>query len=201
VAIISTGSSSVAVAPTSNVARLTSGLSRITGGGLKPNQILDPEWADERLSRAKIAIAAARDAIRVVASRVAGPVVVLYFSGGYAEQSLRRTSPSSPRMPTARMPRSTPSIPVWSGVRYLHRVRGTSPHGRAIYAKLERVSTALRNQPADGWCQQRASSMPRWQISHSARTANTKDQSPEPVGRRPWTEGRGPTTTSTRPPR
>jgi len=88
VAIISTGSSSVAVAPTSNVARLTSGLSRITGGGLKPNQILDPQWADERLSRAKIAIAAARDAIRVVASRVAGPVVVLYFSGGYAEQSL-----------------------------------------------------------------------------------------------------------------
>lgn len=37
VAIISTGPSSVAVVPTSNVARLTTGLSHITGEGLKAN--------------------------------------------------------------------------------------------------------------------------------------------------------------------
>jgi hypothetical protein len=88
VAIVSTGPSSVAVAPTSNSARLTSGLSHITGGGLKANQNIEPQWVDERLSRAKIAIATARDAIRVIASRVTGPVVVLYFSGGYAGESV-----------------------------------------------------------------------------------------------------------------
>jgi hypothetical protein len=87
VAIVSTGQSSVAVPPTSNVARLTSGLSHVSGEGLKVDQIIDPEKAEERLNRARIAIATARGAIRVVASRVTGPVVVLYFSGGYAEQS------------------------------------------------------------------------------------------------------------------
>lgn len=87
VAIISTGPSSVAVGPTSNLARLTAGLSHITGDSLKANQIADPQWAEERLSRARSAIATVRDAIGVVASRTSGPVVVLYFSNGYAEQS------------------------------------------------------------------------------------------------------------------
>jgi hypothetical protein len=43
---------------------------------------------DLHLRRARIAVATARDAIRVVASRAAGPVVVLYFSNGYAEPSV-----------------------------------------------------------------------------------------------------------------
>ena len=74
--------------PTAHRERVISGLAHITGGSLKANQNVDPQYADERLRRARIAIGTARDAIRGVASRTSGPVVVLYFSEGYAEQAV-----------------------------------------------------------------------------------------------------------------
>jgi hypothetical protein len=87
-ALVTTGYSSVAVAPTSDSQQITSGLSRITGGGLRADQNVDPEQGPERTRRATIAIATARDAIGVMASKANGPFTVLYFSGGYAEQSV-----------------------------------------------------------------------------------------------------------------
>jgi len=88
VALVTTGFSSVAVPPTNDLQRAASGLAHITGGGLTAAQILEPQRAEELLNRARMAIVTARDAIRVVASRATGAVVVLYFSGGYADQSL-----------------------------------------------------------------------------------------------------------------
>jgi hypothetical protein len=87
-ALVTTGYSSVAVAPTSDSQQIISGLSRITGGGLRADQNVDPEQGAERTRRATIAIATARDAVRVMASKANGPFAVLYFSGGYAGQSV-----------------------------------------------------------------------------------------------------------------
>jgi hypothetical protein len=85
IALVTTGASSVNVAPTEDFQQITSGMSRITGNGLRADQILDPEHAPERIHRAIIAIDTARQAIRIVASRAKRPSTVLYFSGGYAE--------------------------------------------------------------------------------------------------------------------
>jgi hypothetical protein len=88
IALVSTGPSSVAVAPTSDLQRLTSGVSLITGNGFRPDQIVDPRHFAERVNRATVAITTARDAIQAVASRTSQPLVVIYISGGYGEPSL-----------------------------------------------------------------------------------------------------------------
>jgi hypothetical protein len=88
IALVTTGSSSVAVSPTADTEQITSALGRITGDGLRADQNVDPEQGTERMRRATIAIATARDAIRVVAAEANGPFAVLYFSGGYAEPSV-----------------------------------------------------------------------------------------------------------------
>ncbi|HZL94985.1 MAG TPA: hypothetical protein VFB99_15125 [Vicinamibacterales bacterium] len=87
IALVTTGVSSVAVAPTSELRLITVGMSHITGDGLRADQAIDPERGAERSSRATTAIDTAREAIRALASNSNGPIVVLYFSGGYAELS------------------------------------------------------------------------------------------------------------------
>jgi hypothetical protein len=81
--LVTTGYSSVSIAPTTDSEVLLSGLRRITGGGLKVEQLLDERGADERRRRARIAIATAGDALERVASMAAERKVVLYVGDGY----------------------------------------------------------------------------------------------------------------------
>lgn len=85
IGLVTSGVSSVSVKPTADLERITTGMSRITGNALRADQIVDPEQALERISRAMIAINTARVAIRGVWSQVNRPFVMLYFSGGYGE--------------------------------------------------------------------------------------------------------------------
>jgi len=89
VAVVTTGYSSVAIAPTTELEVVLSGVRRITGGGLRPDEIFAQRAPDERLRRAKIAIATARQTIEALATRTTGrKVVVIYLSGGYGEASV-----------------------------------------------------------------------------------------------------------------
>jgi hypothetical protein len=88
VAVVTTGYSSISIAPTTEVEVALSGIRRITGGGLRPDEILAPRGPDEGLHRARIAIATARQTIEALATRATGrKVVVIYLSGGYGEAS------------------------------------------------------------------------------------------------------------------
>jgi hypothetical protein len=88
VALVSTGPSSVAVAPTRDLARILSGIRRITGDGLRAGDILDAQNASERVRRASVAIATVRQAIENAATRTTAGIAVIYVSSGYGEASL-----------------------------------------------------------------------------------------------------------------
>ena len=86
IAVVTTGYSSVSIAPTTEMEVALSGIRRITGSGLRPDEILAPRGPDEGLHRARIAIATARQTIEALATRATGrKVVVIYLSGGYGE--------------------------------------------------------------------------------------------------------------------
>jgi hypothetical protein len=88
VGLVTTGYSSVAIKPTRDQGAALSGVRRIVGGGLPPDEILDPRGTGESFRRATIAIATARDAIKTMASVTAGHKAMIYISGGYGGQNV-----------------------------------------------------------------------------------------------------------------
>ena len=86
VGVVTTGYSSVSMAPTTDGDGALSVVRRITGNASRSDQILDPRQSDEQLWRAKVAIATAKDAIKALNEMSAGQKVLLYFSGGYGGQ-------------------------------------------------------------------------------------------------------------------
>ncbi len=88
VGIVTTGYSSISLAPTPDRTLVLSDLRRITGGGLRPDGIIDKRGAGERLRRARVALATARDTIAGVAARSTARTLIIYLSNGYGEPAL-----------------------------------------------------------------------------------------------------------------
>ena len=87
-ALVTTGFSSVAIAPTTEQDVVLSGLRRITGGALRPDEIFDRRGSRERRRRSRIAIATARRTIEGLDTIASGRTVMIYVSGGYGERDL-----------------------------------------------------------------------------------------------------------------
>lgn len=88
VGIVTTGYSSISLAPTPDRTLVLSDLRRITGGGLRPDGIIDKRGAGERLRRARVALATAKDTIAGVAARSTARTLIIYLSNGYGEPAL-----------------------------------------------------------------------------------------------------------------
>ncbi len=88
VAVVTTGFSSVAIAPTTELDMVLSGLRRISGGALHADQILERRGIRERRRRARMAIATARRTIEGLDTIASGRTVMVYVSGGYGERDL-----------------------------------------------------------------------------------------------------------------
>jgi hypothetical protein len=88
VGIVTTGYSSINAAPTTDEALLLARLRSITGGGLRPDDLLDERQGSERLGRARVALATAKDTITfLAASRTARPSII-YLSNGYGKPAV-----------------------------------------------------------------------------------------------------------------
>lgn len=88
VGLVTTGYSSVAMRPTTDREAIVAGLRKITGNGLRADEIVAAASSDERLRRATIAIATAQGAIHAMAADTLGPNAVIYVSGGYGDESV-----------------------------------------------------------------------------------------------------------------
>jgi hypothetical protein len=87
-ALVSTGTSSVSVAPTSDAAIVKSAIRRVTGNGLTARSFLDARQQTdgvlETRRRAALAFSTATDAIEGVSAAQSGrPLAILYVSNGY----------------------------------------------------------------------------------------------------------------------
>jgi hypothetical protein len=88
VAVVTTGYSSVFIAPTTELEVVLSGLRRISGGALPADEALERRGIRERRRRARIALATARRTIASLDAIAIGPRVMIYVSGGYGERNL-----------------------------------------------------------------------------------------------------------------
>jgi VWFA-related protein len=86
VSLLTTGYSSVAIAPTTDREAVLAGIRQIVGSALRADDILAPMSADERLRRAIVAIATARDVIQAIASITARRKTLIYVSSGYGDE-------------------------------------------------------------------------------------------------------------------
>ena len=84
IGLVTTGYSSISVAPTTDMATLVAALGRVTGGGLRPQDVVQQSQGatSERNARGRIAVATARDVIEAMPVP-AGGTVMIYVSGGY----------------------------------------------------------------------------------------------------------------------
>ncbi len=86
--IVTTGYSSVTLAPTTDRELALARLRTITGGGLRPDGIIDERGAPERLRRAGVSLATAKDVIGYLAARSPSRKSILFLSDGYGDPSL-----------------------------------------------------------------------------------------------------------------
>jgi len=88
-AVVTTGTSSIWIAPTTDLAEIDAAISRVTGNALKPGDHLaavsgSATVVAELRHRAEVAYSAVVDAIgRVASAPNHGPITVLYLSRGY----------------------------------------------------------------------------------------------------------------------
>jgi hypothetical protein len=86
-AVVSSGYSSIAERPTSDKKRVATAIQQVTGGGLRPNEILaavTPGGDDEELRRrSHVSLATSYDAFRNFARVRAGRRVVIFVSSGF----------------------------------------------------------------------------------------------------------------------
>jgi hypothetical protein len=83
VRMVSTGYSSVDVPPTSDPAVVQAALARITGGGLRPAEILDGKSRDELVRRAQVTLRTVTQAIEAMPAADGKGNVVLLVTGGF----------------------------------------------------------------------------------------------------------------------
>jgi hypothetical protein len=85
VGLVTTGYSSIAIAPTRDREAVLAEIRNIVGSAIRADDLLAPASTDERLRRAVVAIGTARDAIQAMASITARTKTLLYVSGGYGD--------------------------------------------------------------------------------------------------------------------
>jgi hypothetical protein len=157
-ALVSTGTSSVSVAPTSDAAIVKSAIRRVTGNGLTARSFLDARQQTdgvlETRRRAALAFSTATDAIEGVSAAQSGrPLAILYVSNGYDVGAI--AEPNVPRRdcrrPARLLERQSPS--AWRAAIWARRRRSDntsscsssgSPTCSAFQPRASCAATACR---------------------------------------------------------